>query len=270
MKCPSYEIDEFGVFDSTVKFPRIRRTAPRTVNMFEVELYTADFPVATRINGKEYPLSCGTLICAKPGAVRQSALPFKCLYLHLVTEDPNLKELLSSLPDAHVLQDMAEPVRIFHEILGLQAQNTPEAVYLMQSQVARLFAYLSALRRAWSDQVSSSAYLHQKALLEVERMIRETPAEPMDLKTLAAKANLSPVYFHRIFTEYFGKTPSQYILDCRIAAAKLKLVTQDGSMAQIAAECGFSSQAYFNCKFKSQVGQTPLQYRKSMLSRVKL
>ncbi|MBP5288395.1 MAG: helix-turn-helix transcriptional regulator, partial [Clostridia bacterium] len=222
-----------------------------------------------RVNGKDYSLACGTLVCAKPGQVRNLvSLPFKCFYIHLRTEDEGLRAMLSALPDVAVLNDISEPARLFHEMVGIQSLSYPESSFRLQSLIARLFAFLAPLGRTWSEKGASSAYLHQRALLAVEQMIRENPADKLDLKTLANKANLSPVYFHRIFTEYFGKTPSRYVLDCRIAAAKFRLVTEDDSMAEIAAACGFSSQAYFNCKFKEIVGQTPLQYRKAMLSRV--
>ncbi len=267
MKSPAYEVTDVGVFDSNVVFPRQKKTEARTVKEYEIDLCTADMSGTTIVNGESYPLVAGTLICGKPGSVRQTVLPFKCLYLHLRTRDEGLKEFFASLPDVAVLSDVSEPVRIFHEMMGLNVLPTPETAFLLQSLVARLFACLAPLGRNWGTKGASSAYIHQRSLLAVEQMIRENPAEELDLKTLAAKANLSPVYFHRIFTEYFGKTPSRYVLDCRIAAAKLKLVTEDGSMAEIAAACGFSSQAYFNCKFKDAVGMTPLQYRKTMLSR---
>ncbi len=269
MRSPAYEITDFGVFDSEISFPRIKRTNMRQVTGFEIELCTTDQAGVISVSGKDYPVACGTLVCAKPGTTRRMVSPpFKCLYFHISTQDEGLRALLFSLPDVAVLNDISEPTRIFHEMLGIQSLSTPESTFLLQSLVARFFAFLAPLGRTWSDKGASSAYLHQRALLSVEQMIRNDPAGKLDLKTLAAKANLSPVYFHRIFTEYFGKTPSRYVLDCRIAAAKFRLVTEDGSMAEIAASCGFSSQAYFNCRFKEIVGQTPLQYRKSMLSRV--
>ena len=269
MRSPAYEVTDFGIFDSDVSFPRVKYTTPRQVYTFEVELCTTDLSGVIEINGREYPVTCGTLICAKPGQLRRIARPpFRCLYFHLRTEDEALGAMFRSLPDAAVLNDVSEATRIFHEMLGVQALSSPENSFYLQSLMARMFAFLAPLGRTWSEKGASSAYLHQRALLSVEQMIRDNPAGKLDLKTLAARANLSPVYFHRIFTEYFGKTPSRYVLDCRIAAAKFRLVTEDDSMAEIAAACGFSSQAYFNCKFKEIVGQTPLQYRKSMLSRV--
>ena len=42
-------------------------------------------------------------------------------------------------------------------------------------------------------------------------------------------------------------------------------MTQNCSMSEIAAQCGFSSQTYFGYKFKEVMGMTPLQYRKKRL-----
>ena len=73
---------------------------------------------------------------------------------------------------------------------------------------------------------------------------------------------------HKLFTEYYGITPSDYILKIRISAAKQLLITKDDSIARIAADCGFSSQSYFNYSFKKQTGLSPLKYRKKMLSQI--
>lgn len=56
----------------------------------------------------------------------------------------------------------------------------------------------------------------------------------------------------------------------RIGAARRLLLTTDTPIADIAAECGFSSQSHFNDSFKKQTGRSPAQYRKEMLSRVDL
>ena len=93
--------------------------------------------------------------------------------------------------------------------------------------------------------------------------------EDLTLTSLAALCNLHPNYFHRLYTEAFGKTPAQRILGCRIGAARMLLLTQNLSMSEIAAQCGFSSQTYFGYKFKEVMRMTPLQYRKKRLSKGK-
>ena len=65
-------------------------------------------------------------------------------------------------------------------------------------------------------------------------------------------------------------TPAAFVLRCRIAAAKAMLKTSELNIAEIAARCGFSSQSYFNFRFKEVTGETPLQYRNTRLSRLKL
>jgi AraC-like DNA-binding protein len=61
--------------------------------------------------------------------------------------------------------------------------------------------------------------------------------------------------------------PGEYVFHCRIATAKTMLLNDDISMDQVAKGSGFSSQSYFNYCFKQETGQTPLQYRREMLSR---
>ena len=78
------------------------------------------------------------------------------------------------------------------------------------------------------------------------------------------------MYFHRLFTACYGITPAQYTLTVRLNAAKQHLLAGDDTVAEIAQLCGFSSQSYFNYKFKEQVGMSPLQYRKKMLSKIDL
>lgn len=70
-------------------------------------------------------------------------------------------------------------------------------------------------------------------------------------------AHLSPIYFHKLFSLRFGKTPYQYIAEMRITAAKDMLLTTEKPLGDIAAACGFSTQSYFHNQFKAAVGQTP-------------
>ena len=65
-------------------------------------------------------------------------------------------------------------------------------------------------------------------------------------------------------------SPSVYISALRLTAAKQALIATDRSIAEIAFDCGFSSQSYFNYKFKAEMGISPLKYRKDMLSRIEI
>lgn len=270
MTSPSFTILEYGVFDSNVKFPKMIETQARDVDCYELELYTADCPGKSYINGKWYSVGHGTFICAKPGDIRKSRLPFKCHYIHLDTQDADLRKLLDSLPRHFTLWQLQGPMQLFHEMLTVESGELVEDKLLLQSCICRLLRILSQYRNTLTGEQVGSTFTHQKALLSVDRYIRENLEKELSLADLAALCNLSPTYFHSIFTEFFRKTPARYILECRISAAKTGLLSGECSLAKLAHDSGFSSQSYFCYKFKQVTGKTPLQYRKEMLGRLVL
>lgn len=256
---------EYGVFDSRAKFPKIIKTQTRNVEVFEVELFTEDNPGVCYIDEEEYSLKKGTLICAKPGQRRSSRLHFKCLYLHLSTEDPVVLQTLNELPSCSVRHDADRLTEMFQRLMRLDVEKYPEEQLLMHGLILE---FLYRLRQGVSLDKQEYNYRHE--LRYVESYIRSNLAENMDLEHLSARANLSPSYFHKLFCAYFGMTPSEYVLECRIAEAKTMLAAGELTMGQIAVQCGFASQSYFNFRFKQIVGQTPLQYRRACLSRLSI
>ena len=270
MMLPGFEIPKYGVFDSNVKFPRIITTQKREVDVYELEFYTSDWPGVTYIDGRSFDLCCGRVVCAKPGQIRNSRLPFKCYYFHLETGDEALRNLLDRIPDCFVMSEMQELTKLLHEMLMVETAELPEELLLLESCVCRIICLMAKYAVKSEEQTAVMTPTHQKALLEAEKYIREHLAEDLSLSILAGLFNLSPGYFHRLFTQYFGKTPNRYILDCRIAAAKTGLLTGDYSLSELAADCGFSSQSYFTYKFREATGKTPMEYRKEMLSRLKI
>jgi AraC-like DNA-binding protein len=266
MVFPEMEITQWGFFDSRVKFPKVIITDPRAVTEYELELYTDPQPGTGYINGTPIPLEKGTMICAKPGAVRYSKLHFKCLHIHVRTEDAALAEMLEKLPDHFIVSDLSPFTDIFHKLLSLDISTFPEQRLLMQSYLHR-FLYLVIEECRFSDPAATQ---HRRTMMAAEEYIRAHLSEDLGLEHLASRANLSPVYFHKLFSAHLGMTPAAFVLSCRIAAAKAMLKTGELSIAEIAIRCGFSSQSYFNYKFKEVTAETPLQYRKARLSRLKL
>lgn len=270
MDCPYFSILEYGAFDSNVKFPRMLTTQQRLLDCYELEFYAADTPGKTYLDGQWYPLLQGTFLCAKPGSIRKSILPFKCYYIHLQTENRTLAAILDQIPPIFSMVQSRQTQQLWSEMLSLEPSARPTDQLLLESCVLRL---IHSIHHRWyvtSAVRSERTFLHQKALLSVEQYIRDHLAEPLTLETLAAMCNLSPNYFHTVFTDFFHKTPAQFILELRITAAKTGLLTGDYSLAELAADCGFSSQSYFCYKFKQITGESPMQYRKKNLGKLEL
>ena len=99
-----------------------------------------------------------------------------------------------------------------------------------------------------------------KAMQELQVWIMENLRKKLPVQVLADRAAMS-VRNLRVFTRELGRTPSQYILQARVEAARQRLERTDGGLKQIAAACGFGSADVMRRSFARVVGVTPKQYR---------
>ncbi len=263
-----FHLIDFGVFDSRIKFPNIAVTTARPVECYEIEILIGKHGGCAHIDGTSYPHDRIDFICAKPGQMRHSALPFKCCYLHLLAKNDTAKAMLDSLPDAMQLGDTQEYSGIFHQMMRTDFPNADSKLLFLSAGLNQILAL--ALRDSGTGTFQTGIASNKKALLTAEKYLHRHYHRNIPLQELAGVANISPIYFHKLFSAYFHKTPNQYLLDLRIAQAKLMLLEEEFSLAGIALECGFTSQSYFCSRFKSVTGLTPLQYRKSELSKAEI
>ncbi len=269
MKCFDFEIVNFGIFDSVMKFQNMSVSKKRTVGFFEFELFTAQSEKLSFVDDKPIERANGTLICAKPGQTRYSELPFRCHYLHISSEDEGFISVMESLPDVINLHDTETVIKMYEDLLKYEG-TAPEDTLRLQGIVCRFLGHLLSLSEDTPKDIDPALHTYRKSLSDTADFIKHNLSEKLTLKTLSEVANLSPIYFHKLFTEKFGKTPNAYILEHRISSAKLALLSDNISISRIATDCGFSTQSYFNNKFKEATGMTPLEYRRYMLGRLKL
>ena len=103
-------------------------------------------------------------------------------------------------------------------------------------------------------------------LLPAIKYLESHYADPsLSNRILAAQADISEVYFRRLFFAHYGTTPKQYICEIRIQRAKQMLTEGQRSVAEIAETCGFSSIHHFCRSFKQRTGMTPLEYANQSL-----
>lgn len=67
--------------------------------------------------------------------------------------------------------------------------------------------------------------------------------------------------FRKAFKNYTGFSPSQFIMELRIAKAKELLTNTDMSCQQIGFVSGFETPSYFHVAFKNKTGMSPVSYR---------
>ena len=96
----------------------------------------------------------------------------------------------------------------------------------------------------------------EKIKPSIEFMNNEFKNNP-SLQEIAAKSNLSPNYFHRVFKKLFGLTPLNYMLRKRMEIAVRLLTTTSKSIKEVAFESGYSNEFYFHRQFKKHYNYSP-------------
>jgi AraC family transcriptional regulator len=85
--------------------------------------------------------------------------------------------------------------------------------------------------------------------------------ESMSLDRLASEACLSPFHFARLFREATGLSPHRFVTERRIAGAQEMMIAGGKSLAEVALDAGFGSQAHFCRVFRKATGLSPRAYR---------
>jgi AraC family transcriptional regulator len=83
---------------------------------------------------------------------------------------------------------------------------------------------------------------------------------------LASVACLSQFHFARTFKAAVGQSPHRHVGGRRLERAKELLCDADRALVDIALALRFSCQANFTRAFRRATGQTPAQYRRSLLA----
>ncbi|WP_200945188.1 MULTISPECIES: helix-turn-helix domain-containing protein [unclassified Rhizobium] len=85
---------------------------------------------------------------------------------------------------------------------------------------------------------------------------------PMAVAEMAETVGLSESWFATVFRQTTGKSPLQWQMGRRIEAAQNLLADTQLSIADIAAQLGFSDQAHLTKVFRQMVGETPAAWRR--------
>ena len=100
-----------------------------------------------------------------------------------------------------------------------------------------------------------------RRLLRARDAMDRAYAEPLDVRTVAAVAHVSPAHFIRQFRAVFGETPHRYLQRRRVERSMFLLRETDRSVTDICMDIGFSSLGTFSRMFRESVGETPSAYR---------
>jgi transcriptional regulator GlxA family with amidase domain len=99
------------------------------------------------------------------------------------------------------------------------------------------------------------------SIRELQIWIAEHLEARLSVEDLADRMSMSVRNFERVFTREVGTTPSQYVLQMRVEAARRQLERTDGGLKQVASAAGFGSADVMRRAFVRLLGITPRRYR---------
>jgi AraC family transcriptional regulator len=101
-------------------------------------------------------------------------------------------------------------------------------------------------------------------LKRVEELIDSNLDGEITVRALAASVGLSEGFFIRAFKAAVGQSPHGYLIDRRLARARLLLRTCRHDLREIALATGFSSHAHMTAAFRERLGVSPSRFRRGL------
>jgi len=254
-----------GIFDSSVNMKNKTRSELRTVQYYELELFTEKNGTSF-VNGKAYPIKRGLLLCSRPRQERYSQLPIRCHYIRLVAVDSEEARALSEFPQASVVAeaDIDKIAALFLKLATAMISENDKT--LRDLRVNGIFwdILYHCRRSTTSAQALPDNTAGTVTVMKAKEYIEDNFRGECTLSKIAEHVHVSPNHLHTVFKRKMGISPLGYVQEKRIDAAKQRIMAENGSMLQIALELGFCSQSHFIRVFRQQVGITPSEYRKRM------
>ena len=106
--------------------------------------------------------------------------------------------------------------------------------------------------------------VHHSVLRSLRAEIYRNPAQNYTVADFAARVSLSPSHFQSLYKSEFGVSFYEDVITSRMDMAKYYLSGTMLSINRISELCGYENDVHFMRQFKSRIGMTAGEYRKSM------
>ncbi|MBB6729520.1 AraC family transcriptional regulator [Cohnella zeiphila] len=266
------ELEMFG-FDDTRK--AIPLPVHRHDHAYEF-VYIESGKASWEVRGHAYETRTGEAFHSKPGEAHRGSYDViePCRFWWLIVRFPEagaeesrclglggeelrrLQEALDGLP--RVTRPGAEPLRCLRRIRSALQTGGRFADIEIRLCLVDFLLQLCAAGTADTDAVPPDLKI---GIDDVLKEGTERPEWNPSLPELAARANVSPSYYHRIFKSYTGLTPKKYFEHVKISEASKLLQQSNLPITDIAYRLGYSSTQHFAAAFRRFSGQTPTGWR---------
>ena len=157
----------------------------------------------------------------------------------------------------------ASATALADELKGGSGLGPLYADTLVQASVVELFR-MSKLQPHLA--ISRDNKLCAATLRLIDDYIDAHADQALELSELASLAAMASSTFSRAFRRTTSLSPYQYVLRRRLTKAQEMIAGSTAPLAQVAFDCGFSSQAHMTSLFKAKLGVTPGEVRSQLFA----
>lgn len=143
-----------------------------------------------------------------------------------------------------------------------------EAVLERMSEMMFVDLLRRYLEKLPDDHRGWLAGLRDRYVGRVLSLMHEHPTEAWTLELLSARVGLSRSALHERFVRFIGLTPIQYLTNWRMQIASRLLTQSNATLASVALDAGYESEAAFSRAFKRALGLPPSVWRRQRAASV--
>lgn len=181
------------------------------------------------------------------------------------------RPVLEGLPNIMRVPFGADPASTWlKSLLDLGTQETLARRPGSDTVLAKLseLLFVEAVRRYSegmpTEQKGWLAGLRDRFVGKALTLMHQKPGDPWTVDSLANEVGLSRSALAQRFTELIGQPPMQYLTRWRLTVAAQRLRTDGASLAAVAEQIGYDSEAAFNRAFKREFGVPPATWRRTL------
>lgn len=227
-----------------------------------------------QLQAKAYLLKKDDIFFINSGCLHQ-AVPEKCVYECIVFNPSILRQAPSEHDNKRVISFINGELELKSEVTDSRLIALIDELFSVMKRRKSFYGLItySILFEMFYLVMSGEGFLKaseynrdsekNKILADILEWLEKNYPNPITLDILSANSGYSKKYLCRIFREYTGKTPIEYINELRLNAACRDIRYNGISVTAAAFKNGFNDLSYFCRIFKRYTGYTPKQYKRN-------
>ena len=181
----------------------------------------------------------------------------------LITNNNDLK---TDQIKSRQFNDVIDPAAIAaaHNIRSALLGNVVAALSI-EEKVTELFDRVQLELAGSLSESVATRWMTSARFKIIDDFIDANISRELSVREMAAAVGLSEGFFIRTFKAASGKSPHSYLIDRRLAQARLLLRTSNHDLREIALAAGFASHAHMTAAFTQRLGIAPSLLRRDIM-----